>query len=265
MGEIGSPLALPALMTAQDLEREPLTRGFLLVSIGRQGGPAARDFLLEVLTEGDRFEQPWAALGLGLWSRDEADPAVLAALRRTAGSIRDRSSVGATWLALGLARDAGSTEALSAALAGGDDPRTRSYAAYSLAMIGTPDAHAKLIESLAGESSSMARAAIGLSLGIVGNPEDAGRLIDLVRTTRVPELQGQAATAVAFHGSIEGFHGLGRLSSTSNTTDLARSAAIDGLGMQLSATPVLSMAELSRSANFTLFGDWLADALQTTL
>ena len=64
LGQIADPLALPALQTGYDLEGEPVTRGFLLLSIGEQGGDPARAFLGSELEEGPQIMQPWSALAL---------------------------------------------------------------------------------------------------------------------------------------------------------------------------------------------------------
>jgi hypothetical protein len=44
-----------------------------------------------------------------------------------------------------------------------------------------------------------------------------------------------------------------------------RAAAIDGFGMLLGRRPPLELSQISRSSNFTLFGDFEDDLFQVTL
>ena len=66
LGELDHEGALAPLLTAFELEREPLARGFLLTAIASQGGTKARDFLVRTLERGPSGTRPWCALALGL-------------------------------------------------------------------------------------------------------------------------------------------------------------------------------------------------------
>jgi hypothetical protein len=92
LGSFHDTLALPALQTAYELESEPLTRGFVLVSIGRRGGPEARAFLLRTLAQAEGGDRHWAALALGLLGRTDGElsirAAIRAALKREKGPLR---------------------------------------------------------------------------------------------------------------------------------------------------------------------------------
>jgi hypothetical protein len=117
LGEIEHPLVPAALMTAHDLEKEPLTRGFLAISLGRCGGAKVRTYLMDTLEHGNGPDRPWAALALGILAHERGDAEAARAIRwglRHESRTPDR---GAYWLALGLTRDGESLPILQDALA----------------------------------------------------------------------------------------------------------------------------------------------------
>ncbi len=264
LGGAGTPLALPALMTAFELEAEPMTRGFLLIAIGELGGPAARKFLLKELTRGEKSLRRWSALGLGIATRDGDDPDVRDALRAALEREKNKDALGAYWIALGLTRDEKATRTLAKALTQAANPRMRMYAATSLALVGTEEAHAALTARLADEESAMVRVTIAQALGELGRPADAEVLLGVLDGLREPGLQGLAAVAFAFHGSNEALHGLVEMARGPGSS-VKRAAAIDGVGMLLGRTPPLTLGEVSRRSNFTVSPDWVLDLYQVTL
>ncbi len=265
LGGAKTALALPALMTAFETEAEPMTRGFLLIAIGEQGGPKARDFLLKKLAKGDKGLRCWAALGLGISSRNEVDAEVQNALRAAAAVEKNRDSLGAYWIASGLARDEDATDAIKTALVDAANPRMRMYAATSLALIGTDEAHATLLERLSAERSPMVRVTIGQALGYLGRPADASAILEMMGDIRETSLQGLTAVAIGYHGSSEALRGLSEIARIDDGTSVRRAAAIDGLGMLLSRVDPLAFADVSRGSNYTISPDWMLDLYQVTL
>jgi HEAT repeat protein len=267
LGESKHALALPPLMTAFETESETLTKGFLLVSIGRQGGDKARDHLLRVLQSGETGTRKWAALGLGLWARraPAGDETVGKAIRDALAREKNRESVPAYWLASGLARDEGARTAIREGLWRAADPRTRMYAATALAMIGGEASARALRERLPEETSSLARVGIAQALGYLGLPEDAPRIAEVLVQLREPGLQGLAATALSFHAGVEDFRALNEIARGEEGSPVRRASAVEGLGMLLGGSPPLVLAEASRQSNYTVFTDWVKEMLQTTL
>lgn len=265
LGEFDHPLVSAALMTAHDLEREQLTRGFLLIALGRQGGEAARDYLIDALETGDGMERPWAALALGLVAHADSDPRATLALREGVAAEKRAADRGAYWLALGLARDASALDILRTALEEATDADSRMYAAQALAMLRGEEARASLLASIASERSSLARSQIALALGILGEPGDVDPIAQVLVSVTAPELQAQVASAMAFHGSTEALHRLGVLCMDDRTSDTQRAASIDALGMLMSQVAPLAFGKATRSSNLTMFGDWLAQTATTTL
>ena len=262
LGEYEHPLASAGLRTAQDLEKEPVANAFLLVSLGRRGGEAAREHLIAALT--DARQRPWAALGLGILAHETPDAevatALLAALEREAAA-ETRSAL---WLALGLTRDPRATEVLVMALQGAAEPGARMYVAQALAIHGSEEGRLALRERLSSERSPLVRSQLALALGVLGAREDLDPITAALDTVSEPALQGQVASAIAFHGSGEALTKLAGLVAGDKLDVAARAAAIEGLGMMLSRAPALSLGGSSRSANFTLFPEWLVAACGTT-
>lgn len=269
LGEFRHPLALPALMTAFELEAEPLTRGFVLISIGKQGGEKARNFLTNVLEKGEGGLRRWAALGLGIDARAgsnaESSERIGQVIRAAQRRERNRESMGAYWLALGLARDVHSLDVLRSALEGASDARERMYAASALALIGGEEAARLLRERLTAERAPMARVAAANALGVLGAPEDVPAIVDVLHQLTQPSLQGLAAAAVADSATPAALIALTELARAETGSGVRRAAAIEGLGMILSPYSPLSLADVSCEANYTVFNEWLSAVFQTTL
>jgi len=265
LGDSKHALALPPLMTAFETESEVLTKGFLLISIGRQGGDKARDHLTRVLNGNETGMRKWAALGLGLAMRRQADEKAQQSIRDALAREKNREAAPAYWIASGLARDEAARTSVREGLWRASDPRMRMYAATALAMIGGEPSARALRERLPEETSSTARVAIAQALGYLGLPEDSAAIADVLERLREPSLQGLAATAISFHGGIEDFRALDRIARQREGATVRRASAIEGLGMLLGGSPPLVLGEASRQSNYTVFTEWVKEMLQTTL
>jgi len=265
LGALENTLALAALTAAAGHENEPLTRGFLLVSIGRRGDPAAREFLTRALASASAGERPWAALALGLHARSDAEPALRNALREALKAEKNRASHGAYWLALGLARDLGARSLLRDALVSGADARQRMYASTALALIGDEDSALVLRERVQVEDNPFLRATFAGALGLFGQERDAGVLGDAIGRLKDPELQGLTATALALHGTRPALQSLRTHAADADAPGARRAAAIEGLSMMLGRSAPYTFTEISRQANYTVFNDWTKGMLQVSL
>lgn len=269
LGDVPDPRVLPALIAAVQNESEPLARGFLLISIGKQGGEQARAFLMETLEKGESNARRWVVLALGIdahrLANAEHSEAVGLAIRAASARERNPESRGAYWLALGLARSRHALDVLQTVLAEASDARERMYAASSLAMIGGEQATRILRERLQVESAPMARVAIANALGVLGASEDVPGILGMLQQLRQPSLQAHAASAIADTATPAALLALTDLARTEDGPPARRAAAVEGLGMILSPIPPLSLASVSCEANYTVFNDWLAAVFQTTL
>jgi HEAT repeat protein len=264
LGEFDHPLVVAGLMTAHDLEKEPVASSFQLVSLGRRGGEKAREHLVAVLRGKDAIERPWAALALGMLARRDGDAAAAKALLEALPSVKNADDRPAYWLALGLSRAPQALDVLRKALGEAADPRARMYAAQALALLGGDAVREALLAQLESERSPLVRSQLALALGVLGQADDLDEIVATLDAVREPALQGQVAAAIAFHGSSAALAKLGSLLASENLDPAARAAAMDGLGMMLTRGPALALNDSSRSANYPLFPNWLREVYATT-
>jgi len=255
---------LPALQTAHELEAEGLTRGFVLIAIGRIGGAKAHAFLVKVLESGENGQKRWAALALGVLARGTNDPETSKLLRASWEREKNSEARAAYWLACGLVRDESAIPGLAYELGGAADPRQRMYAATALSLMGGSRSAEILRERLPRETNPMARVAITQALGILGESQDVRGMRSALEKLAEPGLQGIAATALAFHGTPEALAQLAELSQSDSGARVRRAASIEGLGLLLAREKPLALSDLSRRMNYTVMPDW-AQAMFLTL
>ncbi len=262
LGRSRHPLALPALMTAFELERELLARAFLLVAIGEHGGPAAGPFLSEQVEFGRRPLRAWAALGLGLWGRERDDAAARALVRQMAGKESNRDLAGAWLLAMGLLRDRDALPVLAQAMRE-ESSTTRSAALQALGLLGQAGANELVRAALAADDCTFVRGTAAEVLGAVAREAEDLRALELAaRTDLNPAVRGSAAAAIGLVGSWEAHARLLALCTADDPP--LRAGALRGLGL-LSRRHEPVAPQLTRMANYTLFPDWLGWALSQDL
>jgi len=261
LAEVEHDLVLPRIMTAFELEKEPLTRGFLLLAIARQGGEKATRFLARQLEEGPVVLRPWAALALGFAAR-KGDRIALEELRRASLPTADQ---GAVWIALGLARDADSIPALKVAVAKIGSPRARSHAATALALVGGQRARHVLLSRWPEEKSAGVKIVIAQCLGVMGNDEDAGVLLSTLRGSTLPRYSGVLAVGLGFHGGDATLEGLQVLLGEGGLDPVVLATTVSAIGLLLDRRPGLEFPALSRRSNFAAAPSWLFPVLLSTL
>lgn len=265
LGTFDHDLVLPALLTAAEAESEPMARGFVLASIGRQGGPKAREALARELEEGPKSQRAWAALGLGLALRGEDHAESRALLREGAAKERNAMVKAAFWVACGLAGDVESIDMLAEALREDSSPRRRMYAATALTLVGTESARTILLERLEDERSPLVRVAIAQGLGVYGRVQDAQAILEVLDDVRDPSLQGLAAVAAGFHGSGEALRQLVKRANDEKAPRVARASAVDAIGLLLGVSEPLVFSEISSGSNYLEYSDWVNELLQVSL
>ncbi len=265
LGELRQPLALAALLTASELEAESLTRGFILVSIGRRGGETAGKFLLRELERGASTRRAWCALGLGLVARTWDAGAISAKLREAFAREKNRQAEGAYCVALGLARDAHAVPLLRALGREAGRAQTRAYAATALGLIDDEAAHDALAAQVRSERQPQARATAAFALASMGVATDVDMLRRVLVDAREPDVQALAAGALAFHGSTEALATLEQLAQAPRQDEVARAAALDALGVMLDEESPYRLGEAGRQTNSTQMPEWLSAALALSL
>jgi len=264
LGRSPQAAATGALLTAHDLEAEPLARGFVLLSLGLRGGALARDALLETFARGPLASEPWAALGLGLHARVSRDPSIARALLAAAPVVRNEDSRPAVLLALGLAQEPRAAALARAALEQGASPRERGYAATTLALLGGGTNHAFLRARLALERSGFVRASLAQGLAVLGDAGDVPTLFAALRGLAERGLKAVTAAALGQLGSASALSGLDEL-VVGGDSALVRATALDALGVLLERGEPLVLPDASRGANFALYEDWVFELFLLTL
>jgi HEAT repeat protein len=257
------PGTLEPLLTAYELEAEPLTRARLLLSIGEQGGERARTFLVRRLENGRRTERCWTALALGILGGDDWDARARAILREALGGA-NKNERDAFLLALGLARDGEAHELLVRTLATAKADRTRMFAALALGLIGAEEGHAVLRAVIPVTSCPYARSGMALALALYGDPADLPELMELLRNERRPESLRDLALALGMQrtpGTAEALLAL----LEEETPVAVRCATLDALGLALADDPSLAQTALVRASNYAAWPDWVRDLFERPL
>jgi HEAT repeat protein len=257
--------ALPQLDKAFGLEEEPLTRGFMLLSIGAQGGDEARELLALQLRRGRAIDRPWVAIALGLLARNSDDAAARELVRDGLREESSAQSMGAWLLACGLGRDLAAGPALRTALVDASSPRDRMFAALSLSMLRDAESLEALRARLGQENDPVARSGVALGVALFERPDDVPALARELAEANNPLLQSQLASALGLHDTPQAVDALQQLVAGSDDMPAeARAATFEALGLLLDPYPGWRLVHSATGRNFAVFPDWLARALATT-
>lgn len=245
------------LLEAAQREREPLARGFMMISLGRRGGEAARRFLVREIQEGQKFLRAWAALGLGILAGEANDDEAREALRTGASTERNQSHKGAWFLALGLAGDEKAEALLRTALVTESMPRTRVAAGFGLALLRTPGAHDALVAHLDRDSAPFVRSQIAQCVGFFGESRDAEAVIASFEGAN-PAFAGHHALALGVHGTRQSLEALVRMYRDEERSILHRALALESLQLLLGEGQGFHLSPIMRQTNFAMFQPPLA-------
>ena len=198
----------------------------------------ARRFLLRDLSRGKAQERPWAALALGVLERGRLDrgsmpdAGVTLALRSALDGAKAPDEVGALAVALGLVRDASSSDLLASKLDRLRDDEGRGQLALALGMVGARDQAVRLrplVGSAVFRPLLLKEASTGLAL--LGEKETVPYLIDLLGEARSLSSQASLAQAVGRIGDARAIAPLVQMIQDRDLTDRARAFAAVALGL----------------------------------
>ncbi|MEZ5966850.1 MAG: HEAT repeat domain-containing protein [Planctomycetota bacterium] len=265
LGRSAHDLALPALKTAYDLEREHLSRGVVLLAIGAHREPDARRFLVQELRRGPKSLRSWAALGLGLHLRQGTDEDAAAELRAALGRERNDSATPAYMLGMGLARDALAVPALAEALSTEREASMRIAAGDALALIGDDEARATLRAHVKADPCPTTRATLAELLVGIGTDADVEAVVKSLRVAETDAERALLTYALGARFTPRSFAVLRDRASDARTDPRLRAAAVQALGRMLDESPAYRFAELTRGSNWQLLPEWLDWLVQSTL
>jgi HEAT repeat protein len=176
--------------------KDPQTRSFALVALGRTGGKAARAALLQEFDSANRsIERPWVVLALGnlVAVRHEqsvregvatdAEPQIAKALVSALADVKNPNALGATAIAIGMCQDRSACDALSELLANNQNRDDfAGHVAIALAMLGDERARIPLREMLPRTvRRPLLLMHIATALGRLGEPAVTEDLLTLMR------------------------------------------------------------------------------------
>ncbi|MEW6072024.1 MAG: HEAT repeat domain-containing protein [Planctomycetota bacterium] len=264
-GALEADATAPSLRRALGREREYLTRGFLLLALGRNGGAGTRDELVDLLAGGDRAGRPWVALALGILAGRADDDVARQALREELARERSAEAIGAFLLAAGIARDRQAVGRMEQTLRDGASGRQRLHAALALSMSGHPSAAPVLRRALASERSPYVRIVVAQALARLGEDQDAPALLAVLAAVHDADLQAQIAAALGSHGTLPMLRGLADELEAADLDAVGRAAAMQAIGILLDPGEPFAMTRLCQGKNFTVFPDWIYEPVLTTL
>lgn len=262
--------AFSALLEALEEEKEPLTRGLVLVSLARRGEPGVWELLAAQLKAGQSNQRAWAALALGIHARGaELEPEALALVRKSLRQARseekDDYTLAALDLSAGLVRDAEQYTAVHEASTKGQAPERRNYAMTAMSLYGDQSALDALGARVLAEPDLVARLGGATALAVHGRAEDAPILVALLKQHRAGDLRAQAAQVLGLHGTTAALDALLAASVDQKADRAVRAAAVQGLGLLLTRPQALAFADVSRQANYTVLPEWVRPLFYTTL
>ncbi len=265
LGTFPEASVIKALQAVLEDEKDEITRGFALISLGRVGGTECKKTLVQSLSSKSHAMRPWAALGIGIAARNSGDADLCKALRKGFEEENNHSLRGAYLLACGIAKDRNAIEILEKALKREKDFWMRSHASLALAMLQMPESGAALRERILEEKSSALRGTMALALGYLGERQDAALIAEEMKNLKDPAAQGLFALALAYHGTEESLKALQGVVEDPKAETTALTSAIQGLGVLLGGEPMLSLSFAARQSNFSIFPTWVLDLLEFTV
>jgi HEAT repeat protein len=238
-------LALPALLTAFELEHDLAARTGLLLAIGEHGGDAARDFLIEQAEKGQKALRGWAGLALGVWGRERDDALAAPALRTGLAREGNQSARGQWLLGLGLLRDLASRPVLEQHAREGDS-LARAASVQALGLLGGASVQPFLIAILHEDDCPFVRSSAAAVLGATGDGRAIAALGECTRGDANVEVREAAALALGATGDRAAAEPLRRLAR--GDSGLLRAAALRGLGRLFAAHGEARFAPLAWQA-----------------
>jgi len=231
--------------------RDPLSRHWACIALGRIGDPVALETLAEAALEGTGPLRAYGALGLALLGRDASGGVAGRVLRRGLREARDASTLGAFAIASGILGDRSAIPDLARLLRGHRSPALRGHAALALGMLQAKEAAAD-IRGLLDDSRHDPRVHkdAAIALGLVGDVDVLEQLAGVLARARTEYVQSAAALALGFIGDRSVVPLLERIASDAGRPGLARAHAVVALGVVGEAGRLPALHVLAIDSNY---------------
>jgi HEAT repeat protein len=266
--EKGRNAAVRSLQKAAERAKDPTSRNFALISLGRIGTPECDGTLLRAAENARYGQRPFAAIALGtmVWYRDRAAEAgetasmddarrerIIASLARLSERFRDSDTRAAFLLARGLVRDPDAVAPLlDVVCARGSDPVLRGFACTALGLIGDarPEVRDALVLSVRDRRSVDLRKQASTALALLRDGAVLDVLLQELREAKSFAVQGQLIQAIGTLGDARAVPDLVTLLDDKSQPALLRAMAAVGLGMIGDPRVVPALSRLSRDYNY---------------
>jgi HEAT repeat protein len=259
-GEVHAKDTAFSLGLRQQYDRgtDRLSRYFALMALGRIGGAANRQWLLQAYTRGHKAtERPWIVLALGLIAQASAragtvDEAFTRLVIDELPNAPKQEPQAAYAVALGLSGDGNAVGFLMKHLR--DNETQENLAGYScvgLALLGDPIAAPLLGEVLERSQRRpflLLQAAVGL--GRIGDKTATQRLLDMLGRSESVVVLAACATAIGQIGDKRAIEPLIAVTKNDQVTKLARAFAAAALGSVGDRSLLPWNMPLSRDSNY---------------
>jgi len=235
-------LALPALMTAYELERDIDTKAQLLLAIGEHGGDAANPFLIEQMKKGKKPVRGWAAAALGIWGRARGNKQLAPLVLKGYEGERNSDRRGLWLISLGLLRDAGSRDLLVTTYEKSKNSTLRAAAVYALGLLGDDSVGVLYEEALHEDDCPFVRTAAATVCAALLGDKATPILASAITSERDTTLRGLITFSLGATGDRAAATHL--LTLSEDKTASVRAAAIRGLGRLFAVQRERSFAKL---------------------
>jgi HEAT repeat protein len=200
LGTTGDVAAVPALLgRLRGPESDPVVRAACVLALGKIGDRSALPSLLEILSTDSAVVRAAVARALGAVA-PEGDPSVLATLEKVVLDDPHFYTRGQALLSIGEIGGERGIAFLSRCFRE-DGPLSNeqtllAYAAFALALGGSPDVGATLASAFRSREEIETREAIALAMGLLGDPSGAESLLGAIDPIGNPDLFSACAVAL---------------------------------------------------------------------
>jgi len=245
------------------------TRNFAIMSLGEIGSPVGRDFLAQLVSKGNGYDQTFGALAAGVYgfkwkdSRKELGKLVFEEFKNTKADS-ERSAYA---LALGLLDYSESLDAFTEELKTGGSPVLKGYVCIACGLLSAQKKAEtlKLIQEQAKQTRDLdVQRRASIALGLCQDPDAVKVLEEVIRgaSDNLTALGG-AATALGFIGDRSAVPILGKILENKDGSykDNARAFAGVGLGIMGDKDDFSALTKIQQNSNYLSQTPALAEVL----
>ena len=230
-------------------DKDASTRHFAAISLGRIGGPRARDVLYYAMKSCDDDMVPWVALGIGINLRTYADLTASNTLIGTLAYTDNPDTRGAIAIAIGLSRAPSAVPILQSMLEE-DSQFEAACAAMALGLTEDPSAKKPLRYALKTVTDPYVLRQVAFACGILRDTLAIPDLLDIIRTTPNPFVASFAAMGIAFMGEEDSVGPLLELVDVTKPSGVRTAWAVAAVGQLFDMDRLPALTSLASNSNY---------------